>query len=104
MTKRNPSLESTNAACSRGRIGEREVLLRNPDLRVLVVRMTENEDRMRCANIRALLNAPPIEEKKFAVADTSNWLQELFGNDLISVDVLAIEGRDHARVFAKRLH
>ena len=81
-----------------------EVLPRNQNLRILVVRMIQNEIRVRRAGIRSLLNAPPVEEKKFAIPCAFNSLQELLGNDLIGVDILAIEGRDHARVFAKWLH
>ncbi len=73
-----------------------EVLARNQNLRVLVVRMIQNEIRMRCAGIRSLLNAPPIEEQKFAIPGTFDPLEELLGNDLIGVDILAIEGRDHS--------
>src|SRR5580704_10489319 len=81
-----------------------EVLSRDQNLRILVVRMIQNEIRMRCAGIRPFLNTPPIVEKKIAIAGAFDPLEELLGDDLIGIDILAIEGCDHPRVFAKWLH
>ncbi len=59
---------------------------------------------MRRAGVRSLLNAPPIVEKEFAIAGAFDPLEELLGDDLIGVDVLAVEVRDHSLMFAKWLH
>src|SRR6185295_15996017 len=46
----------------------------------------------------------PIVKQKFAKPGTLNSLQELFGNNLIGVDICPIERNNEAGVDAKRFH
>src|SRR6202020_466687 len=61
----------------------------------LVVWMIQHEIRVRRAGVRPFLNAPPIEKEEVTIAGAFNPLEELLGNDLVGVDVLAIEGCDY---------
>ncbi len=71
-----------------------EVLAGDEDLRALVLRAIDLE-----VGILA-----PVMEEEVAVTGALDPLQELLGDDLVGVDVRAIE-RHHLRsVFAKRLH
>ena len=71
-----------------------EVLAGNENLRALVAAAIDLEVRV----------LTPVVEQEFAVAGALDPLQELLGNDLIGIDVRAIE-RHHLRsVFTKCLH
>src|SRR5271156_885603 len=81
-----------------------KVLARDQDFGVLVVGMIEDEIRMWLAGVWSLLNAPPIVEQERAVAGAFNPLEELLGDDLVGIDVLAVEVCDHCLMFAEWLH
>ena len=54
--------------------------------------------------VGAVFGTAPVVEQKFAEAGTLDSLQELFGDDLVSIYVMAMERGDFAFVFAERLH
>src|SRR6202453_3369954 len=81
-----------------------EILARHQDSSIPVIGMVQNEDRMGRARIRSLLNAPPVIEEKVFITGAFDPLEELLGNDLIGVDVLALKVRDDGGVLAKWLH
>ena len=59
---------------------------------------------MRLARVWSFLNAPPIVEQKRAIAGAFDPLEELLGDDLVGIDVLAVEVCDHSLMFAEWLH
>ncbi len=67
-----------------------EVFAGDENLRALVARIVEHEDRDRDRPMRCL---PPVEEEKVAVAGALDALQELLGDDLVGIDVGAVERR-----------
>ena len=67
-----------------------EVLAGDENLRALVARIVERE-RSGSGSPEAVL--PPVEEEKLAVAGALDALQELLGNDLVRIDVGAVERR-----------
>src|SRR6202789_1218371 len=81
-----------------------EVLARDQDFGVLIVGVIEDEIRMRLARVWSLLNAPPVVEQKRSIASALDPLQELLGDDLVSIDVLAVQVCDHTLMFAEWLH
>src|SRR3984957_11747030 len=81
-----------------------EVLARDQDFGVLIVGVIEDEIRMRLAPVWSLLNAPPVVEQKRSIASALDPLQELLGDDLVSIDVLAVQVCDHTLMFAEWLH
>src|SRR2546430_14664509 len=52
----------------------------------------------------AVTQEPPIEKKKFTKAGALDALKELFGNNLIGIDVRPIKNGHHARMNSKGLH
>src|ERR1700694_4547635 len=54
--------------------------------------------------VRTVLCAAPVIEQKFAEASALDSLQELLGDDLVGIDVGAMERSDFAFVRAERLH
>src|ERR1700722_748064 len=81
-----------------------EVLARDQDFGVLIVGVIEDEIRMGLARVRSFLNAPPIVEQERSIAGAFDPLQELLGDDLVSIDVLAVQVCDHSLMFAEWLH
>jgi hypothetical protein len=77
-----------------------EILTRDQNLRTLVARIVEHELRYRIARRRL----PPVEEKKIAVSGALDALQKLLGNDLVRVDVRAVERRGQCGECLERLH
>src|ERR1035441_699738 len=77
-----------------------EVLARDENLRALVTRIVQNE---RWVGIASRC-APPVEEKKIAVAGALDALQELLRYDLVGIDVGAIQRRGQRGECAKGLH
>src|SRR6185437_2841825 len=65
-----------------------EVLAGNENLRALVAGIVENEVGV----LVARRGATPVEEEEFAVAGALDALEELLGNDLVGIDVGAVEG------------
>src|SRR6202034_3045728 len=70
----------------------------------LILWLIQHEIGMRRACFRSLLNAPPIEEQKIFVACALDAFEKLLRNDLIGVDVRAIEGRYQPFMFAEWFH
>ena len=88
ITQRKPKSLSAQAACSR--LDPHPKFL--PATRIcalLIPRIVQHELRNRIAGRRL----PPVEEQKIAVAGALDALQKLLGNDLVGIDVGAIERR-----------
>ena len=66
-----------------------EVFAGDEYLRALVARIVEHERRIGIAG----RVAAPVEEEELAVAGALDALQKLLGNDLVGVDVGAVERR-----------
>src|ERR1700722_13776622 len=81
-----------------------EVLARDQDFGVLIVGMIEDEIRVRLARVWSLLHAPPVVEQKRSIAGAFDPLQELLGDDLVGIDVLAVQVCDDTLMFAEWLH
>ncbi len=77
-----------------------EVLARDENLRALVTRVVEHKRGDRLA-VRRL---PPVEEQKIAVAGTLDALEKLLGNDLVRIDIGAIQRRGQCGQCVKGLH
>ena len=67
-----------------------EVLAGDENLRAFVARIIEHEFGIRIAG---RTSCAPVEEEKIAVAGALNALQKLLGNDLVRIDVGAVERR-----------
>ena len=65
-----------------------------------VPRLIQNKIRVRFS----IRQVAPIKEQEFAKPGPFNSLEELLGNDLISVDVRTIERNNEAGVFGERVH
>src|SRR5580700_10689644 len=68
------------------------------------MRLIQDEIGMRRACVRSLLNTPPIEEKEFAITGPFDPLKELLGDNLVGVDIFAIEVCHHTSMFSEWLH
>jgi hypothetical protein len=53
--------------------------------------LVEDEVGVRLACVGAVLNAAPVVEEEVAIAGALDALEELLGDDLIGVDVGAVE-------------
>src|ERR1700722_3646789 len=90
--------------CMLTRRSAAEILARDQDSSIPVVGVVQNEVRMGRACVWPLLNAPPIIKEEVFITGALDPLKELFGNDLIGVDIFALEMCDDRRVLAKWLH
>src|ERR1700728_2431507 len=81
-----------------------EIFARHQNSSIPVVGMVKNEVRMGRARIGPLLNAPPIIKEKVFITGAFDSFQELLGDDLIGVDILALKVCDDRRVLAEWLH
>ena len=52
-----------------------------------MLRIVQHEIRIGVAGVRTALDAPPVIEKEISIAGALDPLEELFGNDLVGVDV-----------------
>ena len=77
-----------------------EILSRHKDAGPRVARFIEGKRRV----LRTVLAAPPIVKQELAKAGALNSFEELLGNDLVGVNVGAIERSDLAFMNAERLH
>ncbi len=68
-----------------------EVLAGDEDLRALVMVLVEDEVGVGLAGVGAFVDAAPVVEEKVAVAGALDALEELLGDDLVGVDVGAVE-------------
>ena len=68
-----------------------EVFSGDEDLRALVMGLVEDEGFVGLAGVGAFLDAAPVEEEEVAVAGALDALEELLGDDLVGVDVGAVE-------------
>ncbi len=69
-----------------------EVMAGDEDGGAVVARLVELEVRIE----RAIVEITPVVEKEWAVASALNALEELFGNDLVSIDIDAVERSNEA--------
>lgn len=68
-----------------------EVFSGDEDLRALVMVFVEDEVGVGFARVWAILDTAPVVEEEVAVAGALDALEELLGDDLVGVDVWAIE-------------
>src|SRR6266550_8799788 len=77
-----------------------EVLSRDQNASASIPRIVEYKRRISLA----VLSAAPVKKKKFPKSGALHALQKLLGNDLIRIDIHAIQ-RSHApRMHTKRFH
>ena len=77
--------------CVFARAAAAEVFSGDEDLCTLVMVLVEDEGFVGLAIVGAVLDAAPIVEEEVAVASALNAFEELFGDDLVGVDVGAVE-------------
>jgi hypothetical protein len=90
--------ESPGGMLAAGTAGE--VLSGDKNLRALVARVIEDKCRVGIAGGVAT----PVEKQEVAVAGALNALEELLGNDLVGVDVGAVERCGQRRECTERFH
>jgi len=77
-----------------------KILPRDQDARAGITRIIQRKGGVKCA-----VRIPsPIIEEKLAKAGFLDALKKLLGDDLIGINVCAIERRDRAGMFAEGLH
>src|ERR1700722_5150948 len=81
-----------------------KVLARHQNFCIFILRLIQHKIRMRRARLRSLLNAPPIEEQKVLVSRALDTFEKLLRDNLIGIDVRAIEGRYQPFMLSERLH
>ena len=77
-----------------------EILTRNQNAGTSVLRLIQCKVGIRFAG----RGATPVVEQEFSEPGPFYALEELFGNDLVGIDVGAVERRDTAGMFAEGLH
>ena len=77
-----------------------EILARNQNGRLAKVLVVEHE----VFAVAAVRMVAPVEKQELPEAGALDALQVLLGNDLVGIDVLAIQRRDHSTMFANRFH
>src|SRR6185312_12870713 len=77
-----------------------KIFVGDQDACALVSRLVESEFWIE----RAIGAATPVEEDEFAKAGFLNALQELLGNDLVGINVGAVERRHAAFMYSEWIH